>query len=106
MAQALSLVDQGGAVVLVGMPASGVTVDLDPTGLAAFNQRVLGSKMGSSRLAEDIPWLVGLYEEGRLKLDELVTGTYPLEEINEAIASVKRGEARRNVIVLDPEYAR
>ena len=47
----------------------------------------------------DIPQLVGLYRAGRLKLDELVTGTYPLEEINEAIDSVKRGEALRNVVV-------
>ncbi|MFM9172493.1 MAG: zinc-binding dehydrogenase, partial [Acidimicrobiaceae bacterium] len=42
---------------------------------------------------------IALYEQGRLKLDELVTKTYPLEEINEAIAAVKRGDALRNVIV-------
>jgi hypothetical protein len=44
--------------------------------------------------------LVELYQEGRLKLDELVTKRYPLEEINEAVAAVKRGEALRNVIVV------
>ena len=40
-----------------------------------------------------------MYQQGRLKLDELITGRYPLEEINEAIDSVRRGDALRNVIV-------
>jgi Zn-dependent alcohol dehydrogenase len=50
----------------------------------------------------DIPRLVQLYQAGRLKLDELITGRYPLEDINEAIESTERGEALRNVIVLPP----
>jgi hypothetical protein len=41
-------------------------------------------------------------EEGRLRLDELITERYPLERINEAIASMERGEALRNVVVLAP----
>jgi Zn-dependent alcohol dehydrogenase len=97
--QAFSLVGPGGAVVVVGMTAADVTVEFDSTTLAALNQRVLGSMMGSGRLPIDIPMLVSLYHDGRLKLDELVSRTYPLEEINEAIASVKRGDARRNAIV-------
>ncbi len=60
---------------------------------------VLGSKMGSSKIHVDIPKLVSLYQRGDLMLDELISGRYPLEEINEAIASVNRGEALRNVIV-------
>jgi Zn-dependent alcohol dehydrogenase len=43
--------------------------------------------------------LVGLYQSGRLKLDELITNRYPLEKINDAIESMERGEALRNVIV-------
>jgi Zn-dependent alcohol dehydrogenase len=97
--QGMTLLRRGGSMVIVGMPASGVTVDLDPSGLAAAGQRVLGSKMGSSRIATDIPWLVGLYRDGRLKLDELVSGRYPLASINEAIADLRRGTALRNVIV-------
>ena len=60
---------------------------------------IVGSKMGSAQVPVDIPQLVGLYRGGRLKLDELVTQRYPLEEINEAVAAVKRGEALRNVVV-------
>ena len=94
-----ALLAKAGSVVLVGMPANGVMSEIDPGTLAAYSQNILGSKMGGSRIAIDIPNLVSLYQQGRLKLDELVSGTYPLEEINEAMASVKRGEALRNVIV-------
>jgi Zn-dependent alcohol dehydrogenase len=55
--------------------------------------------MGSSRIARDIPLLVEHYRNGKLKLDELVSGRYPLASINEAIAAVRHGAALRNVIV-------
>jgi len=93
------LLAKGGSVVLVGMPASGVMSEIDPGTMAAYSQNILGSKMGSARIQVDIPNLVDLYRQGRVKLDELVTKTYPLEQINEAIDAVKRGEALRNVIV-------
>jgi Zn-dependent alcohol dehydrogenase len=93
------LLAKAGAVVLVGMPATGVTSEIDPGTMAAASQRILGSKMGSARIGIDIPNLVSLYRQGRIKLDELVTGRYPLEDINDAIASVTAGAALRNVIV-------
>ena len=46
-----------------------------------------------------MPKLVALYEEGQLKLDELITKRYSLDQINEAIEAVNRGEALRNVII-------
>ena len=55
--------------------------------------------MGSTRLVTDIPWYISLYQQGRIKLDELITGRYPLEEINEAITDVSRSDTLRNVIV-------
>lgn len=99
--QACALLAKGGAVVLVGMPESGVSAEYDPGSLAAHGQRILGSKMGSARIQVDIPYLVELYRQGRLKLDELISGRYPLERINEAIADVKAGRALRNVIVFE-----
>lgn len=97
--QALGMVARSGTVVLVGMPPSGVTVAVDPGDIAHNNLRVLGSKMGGARIQADIPRLVTLYREGRLKLDELISGRYPLARINEAIASARSGAALRNVIV-------
>ena len=99
--QAFGLAARSGAIVLVGMPASGVTVEIEPGGIAADNQRILGSKMGGSVIRRDIPQLVSLYRQGRLKLDELISGRFSLGQINEAIASTKSGEALRNVIVFD-----
>jgi len=100
------LLAPGGAAVIVGMTANGVTVDLDSTTLASRNQRVLGSKMGSGRVAVDIPKLVDLYHDGHLLLDELVSRTYGLDDINHAIDDARSGSARRNVIVFGPSDSR
>jgi S-(hydroxymethyl)glutathione dehydrogenase / alcohol dehydrogenase len=97
--QGLALLRRGGTLVVVGMPASGEEARFDPTQLAHDGMRIVGTKMGSARPADDIPRLVALYEDGRLKLDELVTATYPLDRINEAADAMRRGDAIRNVIV-------
>jgi len=97
--QAFGLLAKGGDVVIVGMPESGVVTEFDPATVASYGQRVLGSKMGSARVRVDIPKLVQLYREGTLKLDELITARYSLDEINEAVTAVRNGEALRNVIV-------
>ena len=97
--QGVSLMKRNGATVLVGMPPSGVTATIDPSWLAADGQRILGSKMGSARPLIDVPRIVALYREGRLKLDELISGRYRLEAINQAVASSRSGAALRNVIV-------
>ena len=52
-------------------------------------------------IQRDIPWMVDLYKQGRLKLDELISNRWTLEQINEAIADTKTGSAKRNVIVFD-----
>jgi len=91
----------GGTLIMVGMPASGAKVSYEPVMVAATGQTMKGSFMGDTMLSRDIPYLVDLYKQGRLKLDELVTRHYPLEQINEAIADTLAGNARRNVIIFD-----
>jgi NDMA-dependent alcohol dehydrogenase len=95
----LSMVRKRGTVVLIGLIGDDGTVPLTVSKLVLNEFRILGSFMGSSRISEDIPNIVDLYQQGRLKLDELVTATYPIEQINEAIESMERGEAIRNLIV-------
>lgn len=90
----------GGRVVAVGMPHNGATAPFEPVSLAASATGVVGSMMGDAVLARDIPWMVDLWRQGRLKLDELVSRRWRLDEINEAIADTRAGRARRNVIVL------
>jgi len=99
--QGLELLSASGTLVIVGMPPTGDTINLEVGNIAAAGQRILGSKMGSTRLRVDIPKLVALYEQGRLKLDELITGRYQLHQINEAIEEVKADKALRNVIIFD-----
>jgi Zn-dependent alcohol dehydrogenase len=99
----LTYVRRGGALVVVGMPPSGKTLGVVAVDLVHNDIRILGSKLGSARLADAIPRLIDLYEDGRLKLDELVTGRYPLEQINDAIAAAGDGTTLRNVIVFGSE---
>ncbi|MCP4818650.1 MAG: Zn-dependent alcohol dehydrogenase [Shimia sp.] len=91
----------GGKVIMVGMPHSGAKSTYEPVILAAIGQGMQGSKMGDVVIKRDIPWMVDLYEQGRLKLDELISGRWSLDQINEAIADTKTGSAKRNVIVFD-----
>ena len=75
-----------GTLVIVGLPATSATVTLPVTQfIFGGPRRIMGSSMGSTRLSVDVPRLVELYQQGRLKLDELITARYPLEQINEAI---------------------
>lgn len=101
MAQAYEMLGIGGAAVLVGLPAVGQMSTYDPLTLADAGQRILGSKMGQTDLARDIPPLLDAYYSGRLKLDELVTGRFALNEINAALDTTRRGEGVRNVILFD-----
>lgn len=96
---ALRLIRPGGTVVAVGMPPNRATAPLRVADLVWSEQRLLGSRMGATRLTRDVPRLVDLYLDGRLKLDELITAHYPLDGINAALAAMERGEALRNVIV-------
>jgi Zn-dependent alcohol dehydrogenase len=98
-ADAVGYLASDGAVVVVGMPPEGTSIGYDPTGLAARNLRILGSRMGRTVLVRDIPRLIGHWRAGRLKLAELVTARYQLAEINAAIAATKAGSALRNVVV-------
>ena len=89
---------KGGRVIMVGMPHSGAMSTYEPVMVAAAGQGMIGSKMGDTVIKRDIPWMVDLYQQGRLKLDELISGRWTLDQINEAIADTKTGSARRNVI--------
>ena len=57
--------------------------------------------MGSNQFRTDMPNMVRMYLDGRLKLDEMVSARMPLDAINEGYAALKRGEVARQVIVFD-----
>ncbi len=99
--QSVDFARRGGTICIVGMPPSGAMAAFEAVNIADSGKKLIGSKMGSTRLQIDMPGLVDLYQQGRLKLDELISERYPLEQINAAIDSVRRGDALRNVIVFD-----
>ncbi|MBR9765735.1 MAG: Zn-dependent alcohol dehydrogenase [Rhodobacteraceae bacterium] len=91
---------RGGRIVMVGMPHGDTTSSYSPLIMADAGQGIVGSKMGNVVIKRDIPWMIDMYRQGRLKLDELISGRWRLDQINEAIADTLEGKARRNVIVL------
>ncbi|WP_420327858.1 alcohol dehydrogenase catalytic domain-containing protein [Mameliella sp.] len=99
--QAMRYLGWGGRMVMIGMPHSGAMATYEPVVPAFMGQQMVGSKMGDVVIQRDIPWMADLYRQGRLKLDELVSRRWRLDQINEAIADTMTGGARRNVILFD-----
>ena len=99
--QAYSLTKKRGTLVLVGIPDWRTAMPV-PIGMTVWHEKtVTGSFMGTTNLQVDVPRLVSLYQDHRLKLDELITARYPLSQINEAIEATESGAALRNVIVFE-----
>lgn len=89
-----------GTVVLIALPPAKESPSFPfLMEFIGTEKTIIGSFLGATKPSVDIPRLVALYQTGRLKLDELITGRYPLTRINEAIESVEIGKALRNVIV-------
>ncbi len=98
MRQAYDTLAKRGMAVLIGVTPMATEVSV-PVMSLVFEERVLtGSVYGSSRPRTDIPRLIGLYRAGKLKLDELLTRTYPFEQINQAYEALERGEVARSVV--------
>jgi Zn-dependent alcohol dehydrogenase len=96
--QGFAMCGPRGMTVVIGL-VMGELTGIMPIDFCMTEKIITGAGGGSLRTRIDIPDLVSLYQTGRLKLDELISGRYPLEKINEAIASFERGEALRNLII-------
>ena len=96
--QCFGMIKRGGRAVVVGMIP--VTAMVTVPGAAFLGEKgMIGSFYGSTRQTYDMPWLMELYRQGRLKIDELISRRYKLDQINEAYAALKGGEVNRSVIV-------
>jgi len=99
VAQALSLVGKRGRVVMTAIPnPTDTCVDMSLFDLTMYEKQVRGSLFGSSNPRSDIPKMLDLYRAGQLKLDELVTREYTLEEINQGYADMHAGINLRGLI--------
>lgn len=96
--QCWDMLKPGGKAVVVGMIPVGQEVSVPGSEFIFGEKSVLGSFYGSTRQTYDMPWLMELYRQKRLKIDELITRRYPLDQINEAYEALKNGEVNRSVI--------
>jgi S-(hydroxymethyl)glutathione dehydrogenase / alcohol dehydrogenase len=98
--QAFNMLRRGGTGTIIGMIPFGTNVEL-PGFAFLMEKKLQGSTMGSNRFRVDIPHWLELYQQGRLKFDELVSRRIKLDEINQGFEAMKAGEVARSVIVFD-----
>jgi alcohol dehydrogenase (nicotinoprotein) len=97
---AFEITGKGGITVLTSVAAADAkTVHLSGFDVTIANKRIQGSLYGSGNPFYDIPRLVDLYRSGALRLDETITKTYTLDEINAGYADLLEGKNLRGVLV-------
>ena len=90
---------RGGKAIVVGVSRGTDTVSVKPNTLVFEEKTLQGSYFGSCVPRIDFPRMLGLYMAGRLKLDELITKRYKIEEAPQAFADMESGKNARGVIV-------
>ena len=93
-------VGKDGIVVLTGLnKLLEPTIQLPGTILTLFRKTVKGSLFGDCNPTTDIPKILGLYQAGDLKLDEIITRTYTLDQVNEGYEDLLAGKNIRGIVV-------
>lgn len=90
-----------GMTVIIGLVPVKESINLSTFDLIGGERVLTGCGGGSARLSIDIPRIIELCREGRINLDNLISGHYPLELVNTAIDLMVKGKALRNVIMFD-----
>jgi len=98
LSDALSATRKGGTVVLTGLSRIDTLASVQTFPFVMQEKRLIGSVYGSGRPTEDIVRLVRWFQEGRLKLTELVTRIYTLNQLNQALDALATGQGARGVI--------
>jgi S-(hydroxymethyl)glutathione dehydrogenase/alcohol dehydrogenase len=102
MGEGMNLTGKGGTVVVTGIsPMAGRTANVNLFNLAMWNKEIKGTIFGSLNPRADIPALLDMYRAGQLKLDELITNRYQLDQINEGYDAMREGTNIRGVLVYD-----
>jgi len=97
VSEAFDAVEPGGTAVMVGMPPIESKVSISTLGLFV-GKTLKGAFYGSARARIDMPILCDLYMAGKLKLDELISRSYPIEQINDAFEALRNGEVARSIV--------
>ena len=100
ISQAYESLRKGGVAVVVGVSDENAELTFKPVWMMRQSKTLMGCSYGSSRPQVDFPRIVDLYMEKRIKLDELVTRRFALDEINEAFRAMDAGEVARGILDL------
>jgi S-(hydroxymethyl)glutathione dehydrogenase/alcohol dehydrogenase len=96
--QGLAMLGVGGGLYLVGVARPEVNIDLNIFDAIGGQKRVVGVNFGSTNFKRDIPMYAELYLQGRMNLDDLVSKTIALRDVNEGYAALKDGSLNRVVV--------
>ncbi len=99
VATAYGALRKGGTAVVVGVARPKDMTSIRTASLTFEEKTITGSYFGSARPREDAPRILGLYKSGKVKLDELVTRTYAIDEAAQAFADLEAGKNARGVII-------
>jgi NDMA-dependent alcohol dehydrogenase len=100
MALGTQLAGKGGTIVVTAVaPITQTESSVNLFELAMWNKEIKGTIFGSLNPRADIPRLLDLYRDGRLKLDELITNRYTLDDINDGYQAMRDGTNIRGVVV-------
>jgi S-(hydroxymethyl)glutathione dehydrogenase/alcohol dehydrogenase len=99
VSQAFQAIRKAGTVVVTGIGNVEEEVRVPAFELTLYQKRVQGALFGASSPSRDIPWMLRMYQSGQLKLDELITTRYQLEDINQGYADMHAGKNMRGVII-------
>lgn len=102
LAAAYAAARRGGRIVTVGLPNPAETLNIPAVSLVADGKTLIGSYMGSSIPARDIPRYIAMWRAGRLPVETLLTSINPLSEINTLLDGLAEGRAIRQVMIPDP----
>lgn len=100
LAEAYAATRRGGSTVTVGLPHPERMLSIPAVSLVAEERTLRGSYLGSGVPERDIPRLVGLHRAGRLPVERLITHRLSLDELNEGMDRLARGEAVRQIVTL------
>ncbi|HET6609104.1 MAG TPA: Zn-dependent alcohol dehydrogenase [Rhodopila sp.] len=95
--QSFQMLRPGGLATIIGMIPFGTKIELHGADFLR-DRKIQGTSMGGNRFRVDMPRLLELWRQGRLKLDHLISGHLKLEQINEGFAMLKSGTPVRNLI--------
>jgi Zn-dependent alcohol dehydrogenase len=99
-ANAVSLIGKAGRVVLTSVSAADDhSISLTGSPMVGWHKRIQGSLAGGSNPIFEMPNLLGLYRSGHLKLDQIITNRYSLEQVNEGYHDLLAGKNIRGVLI-------